>query len=90
VSLTIVTSREGGLDVRSQRNIASGPTVGDGDEDSSDPPGPGDVHLGDGTEVRQNPNNVEGQGIETEPGNLRENVNHPSRGNKASVDLLGW
>ena len=68
--LTIVTSREGRLDVGSQRDVAGGPTVGNGDECPSDPPGPGDILLGNSTVVRQGPNNVESEGIETEPGHL--------------------
>ena len=63
--LTIVASAECGLDIGGQRNIASGPAVGNGNEGSSDPPGPGDVILGDGAEVRQNPNDVESEGVET-------------------------
>ena len=58
------------MDVGSQRDITSGPTIGDGDKASGNPPGPGDILLGDGAEVWENPNNVEGKGVETEPGNL--------------------
>lgn len=74
VSLTIVTSREGRLDVGSKRDVAGGPTVGDGDEASRNPPGPGDVRLSNRTKVWQNPNNVEGEGIEAEPGDLWERI----------------
>ena len=70
VWLTIVASREGRLNVGGQRDIASGPTVRDGDERSSGPPGPGDILLGDGTVVWQGPDNVEGECIETEPRHL--------------------
>jgi len=68
--LAIATSGEGRLDVGGQRDIASGPTVGDRDETSSDPPSPSDILLGNGAEVWQNPNNVESEGIEPEPRDL--------------------
>jgi len=74
VQLTVVTSREGRLDVGSQRDIASGPTVRNGDEASSGPPSPRDILLANGAEVRQNPNDVESEGINPEPGDLQECV----------------
>jgi len=74
VRLTVVTSRESRLDVGGQRDIASGPTGRNGDEASSGPPSPCDILLGNGAEVRQNPNYVESEGINPEPGDLRESV----------------
>jgi hypothetical protein len=68
--LTIVTSSEGRLDVGSQRDITGGPTVGNGDKRSSDPPGPGDIFLSNGTVEWQGPNDIESERVETEPGHL--------------------
>ena len=68
--LTIITSGEGGLNVGSQRTIASGPAVGNGDVGRTSLPGPANVLLGNGTIVLESPNDVESQGISTEPWNL--------------------
>ena len=87
--LTIVTNSEGRLDVGSQRDIASGPTVGNGNEAPSSPPDPADIRLGNGTEVWQDPNNVESEDIETEPRDFRgKSLNRLSQENRVNVNLL--
>jgi len=63
----IITSAEGGLNIGGQRNIASGPAVGNRNEGSGDPPSPGDIVRDNGAVVWQDPNDVESESIETEP-----------------------
>lgn len=88
--LTIITSSEGGLNVGSQRTIASGPAVGDGDVGRTGLPGPANVLLGNSAVILENPNDVESQGISTEPWNLGKTFNHRSQGNRDNVNLQEW
>jgi hypothetical protein len=63
-----VHRREGALDVRRERHVSGGPSEGDGDEAAGDLPRPADI-LGGGLRERgQDPNDVEGERVETEPG----------------------
>ena len=89
--LTITSSSEGGLNVGSQRTITGGPTIGDGNESCSSPPGPTNVLLGDSTVEGQSPNNVESKGIYAEPRHLfGGNLNDKNHRGRAGVGLPEW
>lgn len=88
--LTIIARSEGGLNVGSQRTITGGPTVGDGDERGSGPPGPADVLLGNDAVERQSPNDIESKGICPKPRHLGNNLNHQSDRNRVKFYLREW